>query len=776
MDEDLDRRDLKRWDGDPREVAQQAFVEEDHPQATQEDHLQATQYLAFEASAGASDGRTQTFQGLLRQLWGRRWSILLATLAGAAAAFAVVRAIPPLYVGEARVLVGSPNPRILNGENVLADISTGTERVQSEGFLLQSRAIAAQVIEQLRLDHNPVFNPDLQSPSLWSLAGLEERLPGWAQGWVRRLKPAQPDAPPGEAERASGIVDQLLSGVDVATLGRSHVLSIKADAPDPVLAASIANSFAEKYLEFQRRDKVGVIDRVDNFLMQRIGELREQVNKSDQAVEDYRRLHGLYKSGAGSVTTQQLAELNTQLLAAQTAKADTESRLAEAQALRDGKLNSDTLPEVLNSPLIAALKQQQADTERRAAEVAAVYGDQHPQSRSIRAEAGSMSGRINAEVARIVEGVAREARVADQRHATMQKQFEDLKSKMGVVNDKSIQLEALQREAVINRNLLEAMLARAKQATGTAEVLQANAKLVSAAVPAERPAYPPKTLLISLTALAAFLVSAAVALTVAAGDRTIRRPEEIEALTGVPVLSLIPQIRSRTAAQKVVREPDSPYGEALRRLFLGVVLSDTAASPKTMLFSSATAGEGKSVMVASLARLLAGMGKRVLVIDCDWRSPRIHRLLRCGAKPGLSELLTNRGTVLNKCVRRDALSDVDVIPCGAWNANFSHLFNSDRMGELLEMMGPSYDVVLLDCAPVLVTADALALSRIVDKVVYVVRWGHTRWNTAFEGLKQFFDAQADVAGIAVSRVLVKEYQRQSHSGLSYARPPMATFR
>jgi hypothetical protein len=58
----------------------------------------------------------------------------------------------------------------------------------------------------------------------------------------------------------------------------------------------------------------------------------------------------------------------------------------------------------------------------------------------------------------------------------------------------------------------------------------------------------------------------------------------------------------------------------------------------------------------------------------------------------------------------------------------------------------------------------------------VVRWGHTRRNTAFEGLKQFFDAQADVAGIAVSRVLVKEYQRQSHSGLSYARPPMATFR
>jgi capsular exopolysaccharide synthesis family protein len=772
MDEDLDRRDLKHLYGDRRDVAP-PVPERDHPQ---EDPPQAAPYVAFEAFANDPGRRKQTFQGLLRQLWRRRWPIVLATLAGAAAGFAVARAIPSLYTGEARVLVGVPNPRILKVENVIADMNPGVERVQSEGFLLQSRAIAAQVIAQLRLDQSPAFNPDLQLPSPWSLASLEERLPGWAQRWVRRVKPAPPDATPTAAERASAIVDQVLSQVDVATLVRSHVLSIKAEAPDPVQAASIANAFAEKYLEAQRRDKVSTIDRVDGFLMQRIGELRNQVKKSDQAIEDYRRLHGLYKSGSGSVTSQQLAELNTHLLAAQTAKAGADSRLAEAQALRGGKLNSDTVPEVLQSPLIGALKQQQADTERRAAEVSAVYGDQHPLSRSTRAEAASLAGRINAEVARTIEGVARDARTADARYAAMLQQFEDLKSKMGVVNDKSIHLEALEREAVINRNLLEAMLNRAKEGTGAAEVLEANAKLVSAAVPAERPAYPPKALITLLTALAAFLISAAVALAAEAGDRTFRRAEEIEALTGVPVLSLIPQIRSRTAAQKVVREPHSPYGEALRRLFLGIEPSDTGRSPKTLLFSSAAAGEGKSVMVASLARLLAGMGKRVLVIDCDWRNPCIHRLLRCRSRPGLSELLTDRETVLTDCVRRDGLSDVDVIPSGAWNANLSHLLNSDRMRDLLALIGQSYDVILLDCAPVLVTADALSLSRIVQQVVYVVRWGHTRRDAAFEGLKQFFDAQANVAGVAVSQVRVKEYQRDFPSGLSHAPPPMATYR
>jgi len=700
-------------------------------------------------------------------------------VAGGALAFAAVSSLPPLYTGEARVLVGVQGPRVPNVEAVIADISPDTERVQNESYILQSRQIAAQVIDELHLDRSPEFNPELAAPTFWqrySLARLEQEMPDWFGDLLRRLSPAEPAAPPTEAWRRDKLTDRVLASVDVATLGRSHVLSVKAEAQDRGLAAAIANSFADKYLAFQREEKVRTMERVDAFLMHRVTDLRDEVNKSDQAVEDYRRTHGLYKSGSGSLTKQQLSELNSQLLAAQTAKAEAEARLAEAHALRRGVSDAHSVPEVLRSPLIAALKSQLADAERRAADLAATYGERHPQLRSIRAEAGSLSGRVAAEMAKIVDGLARDASTAQARHAALAQQFEVLKGSMGAVNDKSIQLEALERDATVNRNLLEAVLSRAKQASGTADVLQAGAKLLSPATPADRPSFPPKGLVVLLGSMLTLLVGAAVVLLREAGNRTFLRQEQVEAMTGLPVLTMVPRVRRRTVAQKVLREPASPYSEALRRLFVGIELSEPDTSPKRLLFSSATPAEGKSVMVASLARQLAASGKRVIVVDGDWRRPRMHQLMRCRLGPGLGELLGDQDTVLNDCVCRDGLSSADVIPTGNWASGSSHLLTSPRMAELLDLLAKSYDVVLVDTPPVLATADALVLSRMTDKVVYVVRWGRTRQDAALAGLKQFVDAGADIAGIAVSCVEVNEYRRHSYREVSYARPPVLGYR
>jgi len=741
---------------------------------------QAPQYIAVEAMAPSAGAGEQNLSGALRQLWRRRWMLMLCTLVGGVLTAMVVTSMPSFYVAESRVLVGLQGPRVLNVESIIADVSPDAERVQNESFVLQSRVIATQVANELQLVKDPAFNPELRGPSFWSKlspANLRAQLPAWLLDVVAPVWPAgAPPVPPTDVQRENRVIDILLSRVDVATLGRSHVLSVKAEATNPTTAAAIANAFAEKYVDFQRREKIKTMDRVDQFLMERIGELREQVRKSDQAVEDYRRANGLYKSGSGSVTTQQLSELNSQLMAAQTAKIEAETRLQEAKELGRGGLSGETVPEVLRSPLIAALKQQHADAERRASEVAAQYGERHPSLRTVRAEAGALTARLSAEVAKIVEGLARDSRAATARYEALAQNFERLKLQMGAVNDKSINLEALEREAVVNRNLLEAMLNRAKQTMGSAEVVQSNAKLISPAVPTDAPSYPPKALLLFLGSLGSFLVAAAVALMLEGNDRTFRRPEQVEDMTGLPVLAMVPQVRSRTAAMQVLRDPVSPYSEALRRLFVGVELSEAVASPKVMLFSSATPAEGKSVMVASLGRLLASNGKRVLLIDCDWRSPRLHQIFRCGNGNGLANLLTDDQAVLNDCIQHDSQSGVDIVSAGYWDPRSSHLLGSERMVELLRLFSSTYDVVLLDSPPVLVTADALALSRIVEKVVYVVRWGHTHRETVMEGLKQLVDAQAELAGIALSRVIAKEYRRHSYRELHYGRAAMANFR
>jgi capsular exopolysaccharide synthesis family protein len=718
----------------------------------------------------------QGFLETIRKLWRHRGLIAVCTVVVGGATIAVAWSMPAVYVSEARVLVGVQAPRLPNVESFVADVSPDAERVQNEGFILQSRNIAKQVIDQLRLRDDPEFNPSLAKPSFWSRLNPRQYLPPAIDAWITQLTSAKPKAAdadkytgfgtsPGAAASEDRMIDTLLSRVDVSTLGRSYVLSIKAESQNPATAAAIANALAERYLDYQRRDKIESIDRVDKFLLGRVAELREQVSKSDQAVEDYRRSHDLYKSAGsgGGVTAQQLTELNTQLMAAQTAKAEAESRLNEAQEMRKGNLNSESVPEVLRSPLITVLKQQQADSERKAAELAASYGARHPALVNARAESANIQGRVAAEIAKIVDGLSREARTANARYEALAKNFETLKKQMGAVNDRSIQLESLERDATVNRNLLEAMLLRAKQSTGAETILQANAKLVSPAAPAGAPSYPPKALIAFLGVAGGMMVGAAIALMREGGDHTFRRAEQIESATGLPVMAVVPQVGGRTPpAMQVLRQPTSAYSEALRRLHIGVELSEAAASPKVILFSSATPSEGKSVMVASLGRLLASNGKRVLLIDCDWRSPRLHQIFRCGNRDGLASLLIDKDVQLDQVIHHDALSGVDVMPAGSWSPRFAHLLSSDYMRRLLEALEPHYEFIILDTPPALVTADVLALSRLVEKVVFVVRWGHTRQEAVLEALKQIVDAQGDVAGIVMSRVVSKQYRQYSY--------------
>lgn len=714
------------------------------------------------------------------KLWRRRGLIVSSTLLAGMAAAAIGWSMPTLYTSEARVLVGVQGPRVPSIEAVLADVNPDAERVQDEGFVLQSRNLAMEVIARLKLGATRDFDPDFNPPPFWtrSLDPFDylpaswhplQSLPAWLTGVsAGSLPKAEPTAEARQLLRDNRVVDLFLSRVDVSTLGRSHVLSVKASAKNPALAASIANTLADEYLEYQRAEKINSLDRVDKFLLGRVRDLRDQVRVSDQAVQDYRRVHGLYKSGNGNVTNQQLTELSSQLIAAQTAKVEAEARLQEAHELRKGGMAGESVPEVLRSPLISSLKQQQADSERRLAEMAAAYGNRHPLLRNARAEAASVGSRVAAEVSKIVDGLARDARTADARYTALRANFESLKGQMGEVNDQSIQLESLERDAMVNRNLLEGVLNRAKQTIGSADILQANAKLVSMASASEVPSFPPRKLLVFLGSLVGLLVGAAMALLLESTDRTFRRAEQLEALTGLPVIAMVPQVKGRSPVDSVAREPASAYSESLRRLHLGVEMSETQRSPKTMLFTSAAPAEGKSVIVSSLGAVLAAGGKKVLLIDCDWRRPRLHHHFRCSNRDGLANVLGNSDAVLNDCIHHDTRTGVDILPAGDWTPKSAHLLNSERMRQLLDFCSEGYDAILLDTPPVLLSTDVLSLSRMVDKVVFVVRWGHTQRAAAVEALKHILEMKVMVAGVVMSRVVARKYRQYGPgSAMSY---------
>lgn len=726
-------------------------------------------------------GKETDFFDTLRKLWRHRGTIFVSIFVFTAAAVLVARQIPAHYIADAKILVGVPTARALNIEAIIADISPDAERIQNESYVIQSRDVARSVIDRLKLKENPEFNPALRPEPGW-LTYLDPMR--YLPDSIKAYMPGQ-KAPKDEADVSSevkaeqemnGIIDTLLAKVEVTTLGRSHVLNIEARSIAPDTAAAVANGFGQAYLARQRSDKVEAGEEVEKFLADRIASLRDQVEKSDRAVEEYRRANNLFQGASASVTAQQMTELNTQLIVAQTAKAEADSRLGEAQSLRRTGVDSQSVPQVLQSPVVQQLKAQQAEADRRLADLSGSLGPQHPRVVGAKAEIADIRGKLNAEVGRIIQSLQHEARTTNARYEALRQNFNRLQGQAGGVNEKSIRLNALERDATVNRNLLEQMMSRAKETVGQDLLQKPNAKLISAAAPPTQPGFPPKTLLVFLGAVAGALIGMAYALLREGVDRTFRRADQIESLTGLPVLAMIPTLRgSITPIAHVLRKPVSPYSEALRKLHIGLELSEAAQSPKTVLFGSAVPGEGKTVLVASMGRMLASHGRRILMIDCDWRNPRLHKAFQCQNRNGLAELLCDQPERIEDCIFTDTLSGADVIPSGVFTPQAMRYLTTDRMKMILHALTPRYDMIFLDTAPVLVGAEVLTLSRMVDKVAFVVRWGETKRDAVMEAMKDLIEVNADIAGIAMTRVDPKGYRSYSYSELNYEyeRPMLA---
>ena len=217
------------------------------------------QYVTIEPVAPPAAAAEQGFLETMRRLWRHRRLIIACTILTGGAAVLAAWSMSPLYLAETRVLVGVQEPRVLNINSILADTSPDAERVQNEGFILQSRTLAKEVIDRLKLAEDPAFNPALGKPSLWTRLDLVSRLrgaltdvlpsglTGWLSTTTRKGPPA--DNPVIADQKTNRLIDMLLSHVDVSTLGRSHVLSVKVEASNPQLATSIANTLADSYLD-----------------------------------------------------------------------------------------------------------------------------------------------------------------------------------------------------------------------------------------------------------------------------------------------------------------------------------------------------------------------------------------------------------------------------------------------------------------------------------------------------------------------------------------------
>ena len=417
---------------------------------------------------------------------------------------------------------------------------------------------------------------------------------------------------------------------------------------------------------------------------------------------------------------------------------------------------------MLRSEVLTALNLRGIDLARQAAELGRELGANHPRMQVLRAEQAALEESKRLEIGQIAASLSDEVRVGRSRERALDANIETLKRQLARYRQSDIELNSLERDAAADRSLLETYINQSKEIASQQTAQVPDAQIIATASMPDEAAYPRRPLIFGVVTLGALLLGSLGALGREAFDNTFRSSEQIETLIGLPGLGLVPSIKDRSPGSYVLDNPNSPFGAAVRKLRTRMLLTSGTAAPKTILITSSLPSEGKTSLAVSLARLNARSGKRTLLIDCDLRRPRVHEVTEVANMTGLSDVLQKRLT-LNEALVRDRQSGADILPAGSGVFDPEVLLSSDAMADLIRQVSGTYDLVIMDSPPVLSVTDALVLSRLADKTVFLAQWGSTPRDDVLLSIKHLVEAGADMAGVALSQVDVRKHATYGYS-------------
>jgi succinoglycan biosynthesis transport protein ExoP len=706
--------------------------------------------------------RTAPTLGLadLLMVLSRRKYLLLGTMAIVTLIGIVnVFLLTPLYTASTSVMVDPQEQRVINVESLVAGVPADQSTIESEIQVIQSDELAARVIRQLGLDRRAEFNPKVaaeENAGSFKLPSIRDVLPiNWIKSWFIDEEEQAPDPAAEAARLQTAIEGKFLSRLSVSAVGRSRVLTINFTSEDPDIAAKTANTIADLYITQQLEQKFDARQKANTWLGERLTRLREEVETAERAVETARANQGIVRGRDAGLVNEQLTQINTQLVMARAENNTSQAQLSSVENAVQAR-GIRAVFDVTDSTLVNGLRAQETTLRQREAELLNNLGPRHPQVVDLKSQIASVSNEINNEANNRLRALRNQAAVTQQRVASLEQSMAKLEQESSRLNQSDVEVRALQREADANRALFENFLARSKE-TQSVDLEQPNAWIVSTANAPLNPSFPQKVLFIAV----ALVIAAGLGLTLVflaeQLERGMQTQEDIERTLRLPSLGMIPLVKRGRLSRKppqdyALDKPASAYSQAVKSLFTSLIIAhQRKGTGNIVLLTSAVPGEGKSALVATLARVTAIAGRRVLIIDCDLRRPNIHRALALPNQYGLADFLSGNAT-LPDVMRTDSRTGADVITAGSPTDNPEEIIRNPLFDQMLFNLRPQYDLILLDAPPVLPVSDTRILAEKASQCVVVVKWRRTPRKLVQLAVRQLVDAGANIAGVALNQV------------------------
>ena len=715
-------------------------------------------------------GEAIDLRAIFGVLWRGKWVVLAMVLLGFGLGYVISKQIKPVYAASATVMLNTRDTNVVDVESVLSGLDSDSGAVAGEIALITSFQLLDRVVEKFRLERDREFSPPAGEGVPLHRQVMDAAIGVLPENTRLALGLGLPDAVMPEplsrvdAERVQ-VVNRLRASMEVEQQRRAPIISISVESGNRDKAVLLTNAVAEQYIVDQLEAKFEATQRATSWLNERVQGLKDQLEKSEAAVEAF-RANMAEEGGQGiELTQQQLGELNSQLIDARAARAAAEARLNQVRRVRN-QSGAAAAADAVDSPLIQSLRGQRADLVRREAELSNRYGDRHPTMINLRAEIADVNNAIAAEARKSLGTLQNEVEVARARERSLQATVNDLERQSISQSRESVQLRQLQREADANKLIYENFLTRFKETSEQEDLQQADARLISPAKNA-RFAGIPGTYFLAGGGMLGLALGLGLLFLLEQLNNTFRSGHEIEEKTGLGVLASLPRFGRRRRRNQVldyVRDhPTSALAEAVRNLRTALLLSNIDTPPKVVMVTSSLAAEGKSTTCLLLAEMSTLTGKSAIIVDCDIRRPTLYRTFGIDGEHDIISVLEGSVT-LDDVIHVDETSGLHVLPTLKSAPQAADVLSSKRFGQLVEALAERYDLVLLDSPPILLVSDAGVIGKHADATVYAVQWDNTPREGAIRGIKQLRDL-----GVAISGVVLTLVDRKRQAEYSYYR-------
>ncbi len=722
-------------------------------------------------SAISSDDGMLDVRYVFKTFWRRKWLLLAVMITGFFAAFLFTAFIPLQYKAQSLVMIQTVklDEQSIDVQSFLTKIRIDDGQMLSEAEVIKSKELIRALIERLDLMNDPEFNP--KAVAINKTAAKDK--PSSPDFKSLSLYNQSSSTIPSELlnKDLAITIDRVLSHITVRPVLNTFVMQIMVSSTDPSKAAQIANVLADLYLEQRLETKFNASRKVTSWLDRRLTELRNQVRVSEAAVEKYRSENNLIQGARSEITTQQMTELNSQLVLAKSERAQAQAKLDQALRWASNPSEIDVSSEILNNPFIIDLKTAEIDILRRRSEMMQRYGDKHPLIINSNNELDSIRTKLSVEMEKIVQTLRNDLNVADASMNSLQLSLDEVEGLRKTENEATIRLRELEREAEANRLIFDNFLSTYKRNDDQESLQEPDAKIITYATPPNKPFWPNRPLILSLTTLMSLFLGICIVMLLEHLDDSFRSISQIEMKTGYPCYALIPKaegVAEENLAEYILEKPSSAVAESVRtlRLVLNLRGERDGQKPRIVSVTSSLPGEGKTTLSSWLGRVAAKSGEKVLVIDCDLRRPNLNRILKAPAEKTLADYLSGQARLEEVIYRKDP-SGAHMIFARSVPNTALDLLSSEKMKNLLLSLRQVYDLVILDTAASLAASDARVLANMSDHTLYVVGWDKTPQDVVLNGIKPFSDFGYKKLSFVLSNVDVHRHARYGYGDTGY---------